>query len=139
MSCNCEKTLTSRKDTWTFSINSSELKLRLSERIKHHEDRLSHWKNLRDKKIEELKSTGITLEELNSEMIYSVSNSSRPMPHVKVDQKLTSEINECMAKIQEHEKKVKDFSSWQKTFDFQKEDSVFQLTHSDMLYFGFSL
>lgn len=156
---------TSLRDEWQFTFACSELKEKAEAKVEHHRERLNHWQaeadKLRDlyiKSVQEAAEKATTKEAQNAEQLaaltadwleadiagtrsgkFAASNTLRGMQPQRVeimgDTEIYTELQNALAKVNEHRNQVEGFGRWVKLFGTENGGDR-KLTYSDVVFFG---
>lgn len=128
---------------WEFEYSTKELAKAAAAKRDFHAGRVDVWKDQKNKKLQEIKDTGIEVEDSVTEdmgyggmsnMSASIATRSHRGPMITIDQKLQRDLNEIQGKIHTHQELTKDYAGWQEIFEGAPEARV-KLKAADWLYF----
>lgn len=120
----------SLRNEWEFDYSAKELLTASHEKVRFHEERLSWWETQKAAKMEEIRSSGLEVDEGIGAMI---SNTYRGAT-VTIDMSLQRDLTECVEKTKEHREKLKIYDAWCQTFEANP-NARLKLHHDDWIFF----
>lgn len=121
---------------WKFSYTADKL-LEAATNKKHwHEGRLAWWAKKRDETKDTIKADGIEIDESVAfgTDTYISNKSAHRNSQVSIRNDLVKDLQECLAKVNEHQVKVKDYDAWMQVLSTQGQ-TAFDLNQYDWLFF----
>lgn len=124
------------RDNWKFCFSTKEVSEAISSKLGYHKGRIAWWANRRSEVMEKLKEAGVKVTEslVAQYSTTNLSNAGRGMS-VNLDQELQSQLDECVRKVNEHEKAKTAFERWNSFADSWPNDKMLDLTYEDYVYF----
>lgn len=129
-----------KRDEWTVPYDGKALLDAACEKAKFHETRKDWWARKKEQLAEELKTTGVTINESVVDEIGKLGYTTmanvggRAGPDVQLDQKLVSQLRECYAKVNEHVTKIAGYKAWMQMLEAHQ-SARFDLDNDDWMYF----
>lgn len=124
-----------KRDEWEFSYTADKLLEAAKAKQAFHEGRLKWWLDKRTEVETTIKTEGIEIDEsVAAGKSDYISNVSYRQPNVQIRNDLVRDMQECVAKVAEHQKKVKDYDAWVQVLSSQGQAS-FPLNQDDWLFF----
>ena len=118
------------RDKWMFPYTADTLHAAATEKHKFHTGRLEWWNKKKEDVMNQIRAHGLEIDE---SVAIGYSNSGRNAS-VSVRDDLLRDLNECVAKVNEHTSKVKDYDAWIQVLKSQGQSS-FNLNQDDWLFF----
>lgn len=128
---------------WKFQFKAEEVKTAAEAKAKFHTDRHTWWVTKKDEVMNEIKTSGISIDESIVDELgksgyagYQTLNvrAQNGGPQVRIDQNLVQRLNESHSKIAEHKEKVKAYTSWVEVLTAGG-TQLLTLDHEDYLFF----
>jgi len=120
------------RNEWTFSYSGGKLAEAALKKMQYRYSREEFWKNKKEEIMDEIRKTGL---EINESIADQFSNSSYGSgPTLTVNAELQKKMKETVAKIQEHNYTARQYSGWLQVMRVNKEMS-YALTIDDWLFF----
>lgn len=122
------------RSNWTFPYPADKLLDAAMAKKVFHEGRLDWWTDKRKSVEDTIRSEGIEIDESVAAVLSGYSNTSMRGPQVTIRNDLVRDLQECVAKTQEHQSKIKDYDAWTQVLASQGQAS-FDLYQDDWLFF----
>jgi hypothetical protein len=116
------------RNGWKFRYTVKDLLDASTDRVAYHGDRLTFWREERDRTIELAKQTGVQVRE------HQVTGGKRA--DLVVDVTLGARLHECDGKIDKHEKLGEEYGVWEDVLGAMPPDQVYDLDAQDVLFFA---
>ncbi len=131
-----------QRQEWMFEFSADALKKACDVKVNLHTERRDAWTATRDAAEQKLRTEGIDFRSAAqftaANQGYSTVSNSLPKP--VFDNQLLTEFNEALAKVTEHESRLRDYAAYQRAFGLLCERNeggkVFELHADDVQYFG---
>ena len=126
------------RSNWEFEHLGSELLEGATKKEAMRRERLAWWKNQKDKVMQDIKDSGLEVQESLSLQYGTSSNDIRPQAHggaqIVVRNDLQNKLNECHAKIRLHDAAAIEYNAWVQVFS-KNPNKTFKLKQGDWLFF----
>ena len=120
------------RNEWKFNRTAVELAEAAKAKNAHHLERMAWWEDQKAKTMAEVKESGI---EVSESLATQYSNTSAMGgPQVMVRNDLQKKPSECHTKIQEHDKKAREYDGWAQVMTAAV-PATYDLNNDDWLYF----
>lgn len=120
------------RDAWEFEYTASKLAEGAKTQHAHRLSRVDWWAEKKAKIMDEIKESGIEVNESLASQ-YSVT-SALNAPTIKVSTHLQNQLIECHTKIREHQQAAEGYAGWIQVLSANGERRM-KLTQADWLYF----
>lgn len=120
------------RNEWKFTYGADELLKQAALKMKHHEKRHDWWTKKRVEVVDQIKKSGIDVDQSLSDM--SMSNSYHRGGNITIDEKLARDLQEAFGKQKEHERKITDYAGWVQVLSSQGKN-IMQLDQEDWMFF----
>lgn len=127
------------RSSWKFTYTADKLLGAAISKHDWHCSRRNWWETKRDEIKKKIQNEGIVIDEsvaaLDAGHSHSYSNNFTGRgTSVSIDNGLIKDLNECLAKVTEHQSKTKDYHAWIQVLESQGAAS-FDLNQDDWLFF----
>jgi hypothetical protein len=124
------------RSSWKFTYTADKLLAAANAKKAFHTERHQWWSDKRDETKEKIKNEGIEIDESVAHGLNQAtySNSAFRGPSVSIRNDLVTDLDECVAKVGEHQHKIKDYDAWVQVLESQGQASL-DLQQDDWLFF----
>lgn len=121
-----------QRDKWTFDLPAADLTKAAESKRTHHAERFEFWNSAQEKVMAEVKEKGLEVQEglgggSNVTSRYSGAQ-------IVIDGTYQRKLNECFEKIEEHRRKLSEYSGWVQVLSANA-SRTYNLNADDYLYF----
>jgi hypothetical protein len=120
---------------WEFEYTARLLAVGANNQKKFRLSRVDAWTEAKDKVIQEIKDTGLEINESVAAAMTSYSNNTNAIaPTISINANFQRKLAECHQKIQTHTQAAAEYDGWVQVLNANP-DSRLKLTQADWLYF----
>lgn len=126
-----------KRDEWEFSYTAASLAAGARGQREFRLSRVKWWTEAKDKLMTEIRESGLEVNESVAAQAGYASNSigTRSLqPTIGVRGDLQAKLQECHAKIQQHQQAAAEYDGWVQVLE-ANDATTHSLTQSDWLYF----
>ncbi len=123
-----------RRFEWDFQCAASKLAEGARAQRTYRLARVEWWKQARDRIIEEIKHSGVEIQESLAVQNDSFTPRNRHMTQVTVRSDLQAKLSECHSKINLHQEAADEYDAWALVLD-DNPNIVLSLKYGDWAYF----
>ena len=129
----------SNRGNWEFEYLGSDLYEAAHKKAQFRFERLGWWKDQKEKLMNEIKESGLEVQESIASQYATASNNVNPLARgagaqIVVRNDLQDKLTECQLKIREHDRAMAEYSAWAQVFEVNKH-RTYQLKQGDWLFF----
>jgi histidinol-phosphate/aromatic aminotransferase/cobyric acid decarboxylase-like protein len=121
-----------KRDEWEFEYTAARLSDASRDRRDHRLERLQWWEQEKAKVMQEVRDSGIEVQESVANQYSNMSSAFGPQVAVRTD--LQRKLTECHIKIKEHNEAAMAYEGWRQVLDANPEGRL-KLHHDDWLFF----
>lgn len=126
------------RESWEFDYLGSALLEGAKNKKTFREERLAWWKDQKTKLMQEIKDSGLEVQESIASLYTTGSNNVNALRNggaqIVVRNDLQDKLTECQMKIREHDQAVVEYDAWIQVFE-QSLTTTFKLKQGDWLFF----
>ena len=127
-----------KRSEWTFEYTATDLHTAAEQEYQKRAIRADYWKAERQKVMEELKETGLTISQWDAytgkEGITKTGISNRV--DVEFDEKLMTRLRNCEHYLEKARNEKSEYKMWMQVFGDTSPSKTFDLHAVDVAYFG---
>jgi hypothetical protein len=122
------------RSEWEFEYTARNLADGAKDQKAFRLGRAQWWTEAKAKVMDEIKSTGLEVNESVAASISNYANTSMNAPQVSIRADLQKKLTECHSKIQAHTQAADEYEGWIQVLSANPESRL-KLTQADWLYF----
>jgi|HubBroStandDraft_4_1064222.scaffolds.fasta_scaffold99963_2 hypothetical protein len=107
----------SKRNEWKFMRKAQDILSGADSKLAHHKSRLEFWVSMKAETLTKIKEDGLEISDSLAAGVWGagvqqLSNAANRGAQVLVRAEYQNDLNECHAKINEHQHKIQSYSSW---------------------------
>ena len=122
------------RSEWEFEYTARNLADGAKDQKAFRLSRAQWWAEAKSKVMDEIKSTGLEVNESVAAIISNYANISMTAPQVSIRADMQKKLTECHSKIQSHTQAADEYEGWIQVLSANPENRL-KLTQADWLYF----
>lgn len=123
-----------KRNEWEFEYTAFKLADGAVKQMEFRRDRVSFWTQQKANVMAEIKESGLQVDESVTAQISNYSHTQHMEPQIRVRSDLQRKLQECHAKIAEHQQAFDEYKGWIEVLMANPEQRL-KLTQADWLYF----